>query len=49
MWFGFIKWVWVIMYNKGKVKLEELFIYEELVDFKWKGWVIICFFSNEYN
>ncbi|MBE9242353.1 Fe(3+) ABC transporter substrate-binding protein [Synechocystis salina] len=49
MWFGFTKRARVIMYNKAKVKPEELSTYEDLADPKWKGRIIIRSSSNEYN
>jgi iron(III) transport system substrate-binding protein len=48
-WFGFTKRARVIMYNKDKVKPEELSTYEDLADPKWKNRVIIRSSSNEYN
>ncbi|MGB5596726.1 MAG: Fe(3+) ABC transporter substrate-binding protein [Crocosphaera sp.] len=48
-WFGFTKRARVIMYNKDKVKPEELSTYEALVEPKWKGRIIIRPSSNIYN
>jgi iron(III) transport system substrate-binding protein len=49
LWFGLTKRARVIMYNKNKVKPDELSTYEDLADPKWKGRVIIRSSSNEYN
>ncbi len=49
LWFGFTKRARVIMYNKDKVKPEELSTYEDLADPKWKGRIIIRSSSNIYN
>ncbi|KFF41185.1 MAG: ABC-type Fe3+ transport system, periplasmic component [Candidatus Atelocyanobacterium thalassa isolate SIO64986] len=48
-WFGFTKRSRVIVYNKSKVKPEELSTYESLADTKWKGRIIIRPSSNIYN
>ena len=49
LWFGFTQRARVIMYNKDKVKPEELSSYEDLADPKWKGRIIIRPSSNIYN
>ncbi|MGK7960481.1 Fe(3+) ABC transporter substrate-binding protein [Crocosphaera sp.] len=49
LWFGFTKRARVIMYNQDKVNPEELSTYEDLVDPKWKGRIIIRPSSNIYN
>ena len=48
-WFGFTKRSRVIVYNKSKVKPEELSTYESLADTKWKDRIIIRPSSNIYN
>jgi iron(III) transport system substrate-binding protein len=48
-WFGFAKRVRVIVYNKSKVKPEELSTYEDLVDPKWKGRLMVRSSNNIYN
>lgn len=48
-WFGLSKRARVIIYNKEKVKLEELSTYEDLADPKWKGRIIIRSSNNIYN
>ncbi|HAC62756.1 MAG TPA: Fe(3+) ABC transporter substrate-binding protein [Cyanothece sp. UBA12306] len=48
-WFGFTKRARVIMYNKDKVKPEELSTYENLAVPKWKGRFIVRSSGNIYN
>ncbi|MEA5535053.1 Fe(3+) ABC transporter substrate-binding protein [Crocosphaera sp. XPORK-15E] len=48
-WFGFTKRARVIMYNKEKVKPEDLSTYEALADPKWKGKIVMRPSSNIYN
>ncbi|ACK65500.1 extracellular solute-binding protein family 1 [Rippkaea orientalis PCC 8801] len=49
LWFGFTKRARVIMYNKNKVKPEDLSTYEDLANPKWKGRIIVRPSSNVYN
>lgn len=49
LWFGFTKRARVIIYNKAKVKPEDLSTYEDLADPKWKNKIIMRSSSNEYN
>lgn len=48
-WFGFSKRARVIMYNKDKIKPDQLSTYEDLADPKWKGKIIVRSSSNIYN
>lgn len=48
-WFGLTKRARLIVYNKDKVKAEELSTYEDLADPKWKGRICIRSSSNIYN
>jgi len=48
-WFGYSKRARVIIYNKNKVKPEQLSTYEDLIDPKWKGKFIVRSSSNIYN
>ncbi len=48
-WYGLTKRARVIVYNKGKVKPQELSTYEDLSNSKWKGRFIIRSSSNIYN
>jgi iron(III) transport system substrate-binding protein len=48
-WFGFTRRARVIVYNKAKVKPEELSTYEALTDPKWKGRILIRSSGNIYN
>ncbi len=48
-WFGFTRRARVIMYNKAKVKPEELSTYEALTDGKWKGRILVRSSGNVYN
>lgn len=49
MWYGLTKRARVIIYNKDKVKPEELSTYEALTEDKWKGRVLIRSSENVYN
>lgn len=49
MWYGLTKRARVIIYNKNKVKPEELSTYEALVDPKWKGRVLVRSSESVYN
>lgn len=48
-WFGFSKRARVIMYKKDTVNPAELSTYEDLVDPKWKGKIVIRSSTNIYN
>ena len=48
-WFGYSKRARVIIYNKDKVKPEQLSTYEDLTDPKWKDKFIVRSSSNIYN
>jgi len=48
-WFGFSSRARVIVFNKDKVKPEELSTYENLADPKWSGRVVVRSSSNIYN
>lgn len=48
-WFGLTRRARVIMYNKDKVKPEQLSTYEQLTDAGWKGKVLVRSSSNIYN
>lgn len=48
-WFGFSTRARVIIYDKNKVKPEDLSTYEDLVDPKWKGRILIRSSNNIYN
>jgi iron(III) transport system substrate-binding protein len=48
-WFGFSRRARVIMYNKAKVKPEELLSYETLTDAKWKSRILVRSSGNVYN
>ncbi|HYE01504.1 MAG TPA: Fe(3+) ABC transporter substrate-binding protein [Alphaproteobacteria bacterium] len=48
-WFGFATRARVIVYDKAKVKPEQLSTYEDLADPKWKGQVLIRSSGNIYN
>lgn len=48
-WFGLTKRARVIVYNKNKVKPEDLSTYEALAEPQWKGKVLIRSSSNIYN
>ncbi len=49
LWFGFSKRARVIMFNKERVNRSELSTYEDLVNSKWKGRILIRSSSNIYN
>lgn len=48
-WFGLTKRARVVVYDKNKVKPEELSTYEALTDEKWKNKILIRSSSNIYN
>ncbi|HEY4135215.1 MAG TPA: Fe(3+) ABC transporter substrate-binding protein [Alphaproteobacteria bacterium] len=48
-WFAFTMRARVVMYNKAKVKPEELSTYENLTDPKWKGRLLVNSSSVSYN
>ena len=48
-WFGLTKRARIIAYAKDRVAPEELSTYEDLVDKKWKGKLLIRSSSNIYN
>jgi len=48
-WFGLTKRARVIVYNKSKVKPEDLSTYEALAEPQWKGKILIRSSSNIYN
>ncbi|MCM1981910.1 Fe(3+) ABC transporter substrate-binding protein [Lyngbya confervoides] len=48
-WFGLTKRARILVYNKDKVKPEELSTYEDLAQPKWKGRVCVRSSSNVYN
>jgi len=48
-WFGLTKRARIIAYAKDRVKPEELSTYEDLVNKKWKGKILIRSSSNIYN
>jgi iron(III) transport system substrate-binding protein len=48
-WFGFSTRARVIVYDKAKVKPEDLSTYEDLADPKWKGRILIRSSGNIYN
>ncbi|GBF79093.1 extracellular solute-binding protein family 1 [Aphanothece sacrum FPU1] len=48
-WFGFTKRARVIVYNKEKVKPEQLSTYENLADPQWKGKITMRSSGNTYN
>lgn len=48
-WFGLTKRARVIMYNKDRVNPAELSTYEDLVDEKWRGQILVRSSSNIYN
>lgn len=49
LWYGFSKRARVIMYDKSKVNPAELSTYEELVDEKWRGKLLVRSSTNIYN
>ena len=48
-WFGLTKRARVIMYNKDQVNPSELSTYEDLVDEKWRGQILVRTSTNIYN
>ncbi|MEM1166308.1 MAG: Fe(3+) ABC transporter substrate-binding protein [Planctomycetota bacterium] len=48
-WFGLTKRARVVVYDKEKVDPSELSTYEELVDPKWEGKILIRASGNIYN
>jgi iron(III) transport system substrate-binding protein len=49
LWYGLTKRARVIMYNKATVNPAELSTYEDLVDAKWRGRILIRSSTNIYN
>lgn len=49
MWIGLTKRARVLVYNKDKVKPEELSTYEALTDDAWKGRVLVRSSESVYN
>ena len=48
-WFGLTKRARIIAYSKDRVKPEDLSTYEDLVNKKWKGKILVRSSSNIYN
>lgn len=48
-WFGLTKRARIIAYAKDRVKPEDLSSYEDLVNKKWKGKILVRSSSNIYN
>lgn len=48
-WFGLTKRARVIAYAKDRVQAEDLSTYEDLVNEKWKGKILVRSSSNIYN
>lgn len=48
-WYGLTKRARVIVYNKAKIRPQELSTYEDLASPKWKGRLIVRSSSNIYN
>lgn len=48
-WFGLTKRARVLVYAKDRVKPEDLSTYEDLVNPKWKGKILVRSSSNIYN
>ncbi|MEM7396799.1 MAG: extracellular solute-binding protein, partial [Verrucomicrobiota bacterium] len=48
-WFGFTKRARIIAYAKDRVKPSELSTYEDLMEKKWKGRILVRSSSNIYN
>lgn len=48
-WFGLTMRARVLVYAKDKIKLEQLSTYEDLIDSKWKGKVLVRSSSAIYN
>lgn len=49
LWFGLTQRARVIMYNKSRVNPSELSTYEDLVDPKWRGRILVRSSTNIYN
>ncbi len=49
LWFGLTKRARVIMYNKDRVNPAELSTYEDLVNEKWHGQILVRTSTNIYN
>lgn len=49
LWFGLTKRARVIMYNRNAVAPSELSSYEDLVNSKWRGRILVRSSSNIYN
>ena len=49
LWFGLTKRARVIMYNREVVDPSELSTYEDLVDAKWRGRILVRTSTNVYN
>lgn len=49
LWFGFSKRARVVMYNKERVNPATLSTYENLVDRRWRGKILVRSSSNVYN
>jgi iron(III) transport system substrate-binding protein len=49
LWFGLTKRARVIMYNKTVVNPRELSTYEDLMDPKWRGRILVRSSTNIYN
>lgn len=48
-WYGLTKRARVLVYNQDKVKEDELSTYENLVEDKWKGRILVRSSENIYN
>jgi len=48
-WFGFSTRARVLMYDRTRVRPEQLSTYEDLADPKWRGQVVVRSSSNIYN
>ncbi len=48
-WFGFTRRARVIMYNKDRVKPNDIATYEELAGSEWRGQVLVRSSRNVYN
>lgn len=48
-WYGLTKRARVLVYNKDKVKEDELSTYEDLVEDKWNGRILVRSSENIYN
>ncbi|MGG6295769.1 Fe(3+) ABC transporter substrate-binding protein [Leptolyngbya sp. AN02str] len=49
LWFGFTRRARVVMYHKDRVNPAELSTYEDLVDPKWRGRLLVRSSTNVYN